>query len=248
MRRDHMFIREETMKLLKTLAGAAAALSILAASAVAQTYPERSITMVVPFSAGGPTDTVARLVAESMSKDLGQQIIVENVGGAGGTLGANRVAQADPDGYTLLLYHIGVATFAALYPALPYVPADFTSVGLITEVPMTIVGRKDLPPADITELLAYLQDDANQVTFGTAGVGAVSHLCGMLLQEATGTEADCLFLELMIRHHEGAIPMAETLLELGTEARPLQVAESIKAGQTAEIDAMKSIQQRLGCG
>ena len=83
MRRDHMFIREETMKLLKTLAGAAAALSILAASAVAQTYPERSITMVVPFSAGGPTDTVARLVAESMSKDLGQQIIVENVGGEG---------------------------------------------------------------------------------------------------------------------------------------------------------------------
>src|SRR5690606_5196927 len=105
------------MKTLKAMFGVSAALavSLLATSALGQTYPERTITMVVPFAAGGPTDTVTRLVAEAMSKDLGQQIVVENVGGAGGTLGAGRVASADPDGYTLLLHHIGMATSATLY-------------------------------------------------------------------------------------------------------------------------------------
>ena len=125
--------------------GVTAALALSAYSASAQTYPERTITMVVPFAAGGPTDTVTRLVAESMSKDLGQQIVVENVGGAGGTLGAGRVAQADPDGYTLLLHHIGMATSATLYRKLAYDTLNaFEYVGLVTEVPMTIVGKKDL--------------------------------------------------------------------------------------------------------
>ena len=99
---------------------ATAVFALLSGAANAQGYPERSITMVVPFAAGGPTDTVTRLVAESMSKDLGQQIIVENVGGAGGTLGASQVAKAEPDGYTLLLHHIGMATSATLYRKLPY--------------------------------------------------------------------------------------------------------------------------------
>ncbi len=132
------------MKILKTVSGlaAAAAVSLFALSASAQTYPERNITMVVPFSAGGPTDTVARLVAESMSKDLGQQIIVENVGGAGGTLGAGRVASADPDGYTILLHHIGMATSATLYRKLAYdTTSAFEYVGLVTEVPMTCRAR-----------------------------------------------------------------------------------------------------------
>ena len=176
------------MKLLKTLAGAAAALSILAASAVAQTYPERSITMVVPFSAGGPTDTVARLVAESMSKDLGQQIIVENVGGAGGTLGANRVAQADPDGYTLLLYHIGMSTSATLYRNLPYDTLNaFEYVGLVTDVPMTIVTRKDMEAADLKGLIEYAKANKDTVTVANAGIGAASHLCGMLFMTAIET-------------------------------------------------------------
>lgn len=156
----------------------------LSTLAVAQEFPNKPITILVPAAAGGPSDTVARLVAGALSEELGQQVLVENQGGAGGSLGSGTVAQAAPDGYTLLLYHIGVATFAALYPDLPYVPADFTSVGLITEVPMTVVGRKDLPPADMAELLTYLKD--NSVTFGTAGVGAVSHLCGMLIEEAAG--------------------------------------------------------------
>ena len=156
----------------------------LSTIALAQDFPNKPITILVPAAAGGPSDTVARLVAQAMSEELGQQVLVENQGGAGGSLGSGTVAQAAPDGYTLLLYHIGVATFSALYPDLPYVPADFTSVGLITEVPMTVVGRKDLPAADITELLAYLGE--NDATFGTAGVGAVSHLCGMLIEEAAG--------------------------------------------------------------
>src|SRR5918994_233317 len=126
--------------------------------AMAQGYPERTITIVVPFPAGGPTDTVTRLVAEAMSRELGQQVIVENVGGAGGTLGAGRVAKAEPDGYTLLLHHIGMATSATLYRRLAYKPLeDFEFVGLVTEVPMVIVGRKDLEPNDLKGLIEYVK-------------------------------------------------------------------------------------------
>src|SRR3546814_2582506 len=121
-------------------------------TAQAETYPSDTITIVVPFSAGGPTDTVTRLVAESMSRTLGQQIIVQNVGGAGGTLGAGRVAKAEPDGYTLLLHHIGMATSATLYRKLAYDPkGDFAYVGLVTEVPMTLVARPDFAPNDRSE-------------------------------------------------------------------------------------------------
>ncbi|GCA51127.1 tripartite tricarboxylate transporter family receptor [Sinorhizobium sp. KGO-5] len=176
------------MKILNALLGAAAAVSLFAASANAQTYPERTITMVVPFSAGGPTDTVARLVAESMSKDLGQQIIVENVGGAGGTLGAGRVAQADPDGYTLLLHHIGMATSATLYRKLAYDTLNaFEYVGLVTEVPMTIVARKDFEPTDLKGLIEHVKANKDTVTVANAGIGAASHLCGMMFMSAIET-------------------------------------------------------------
>ncbi|TIN21786.1 MAG: tripartite tricarboxylate transporter substrate binding protein BugD, partial [Mesorhizobium sp.] len=157
-------------------------------AAGAQTYPERTITVVVPFSAGGPTDTVTRLVAEAMSKDLGQQIIVENVGGAGGTLGAGRVASAEPDGYTLLLHHIGMATSATLYRKLAYDTLNsFEYVGLVTEVPMTVVGRKDLEPTDLKGLVDYAKANKDTVTVANAGIGAASHLCGMLFMSAIGT-------------------------------------------------------------
>src|SRR5688500_8213369 len=120
---------------MRKLLAAAAAAALFAGPAFAQ-YPDRPITMVVPFAAGGPTDTVTRLVAESMSKELGQQIVVENAGGAGGTLGAGKVAQAAPDGYTLLLHHIGMATSASLYRKLAYDPLNaFDYVGLVTDVP-----------------------------------------------------------------------------------------------------------------
>jgi tripartite-type tricarboxylate transporter receptor subunit TctC len=166
----------------------AAALSVAASAAAAQAYPDRTITIVVPFAAGGPTDTVTRLVAEAMSKDLGQQIVVENVGGAGGTLGAGRVASAEPDGYTLLLHHIGMATSATLYRKLAYDTLNaFEYVGLVTEVPMTIVARKDFEPSDLKGLVDYVKANKDKVTLANAGIGAASHLCGMLFMSAIGT-------------------------------------------------------------
>jgi tripartite-type tricarboxylate transporter receptor subunit TctC len=144
--------------------------------------------MIVPFAAGGPTDTVARLIAEPMTRTLGQQVIVENVGGAGGTLGAGRVAKADPDGYTLLLHHIGQATSASLYRKLAYDPATaFTAVGLVTDVPMTIVAKNDLEPGSVGELLEWVKTKKDEVTLANAGIGSASHLCGMLLMSALGT-------------------------------------------------------------
>ena len=167
---------------------AAAAVTLYPFTAGAQTYPERTITVVVPFAAGGPTDTVTRLVAEAMSKDLGQQVIVENVGGAGGTLGAGRVANADPDGYTLLLHHIGMVTSATLYRKLAYDTLNaFEYVGLVTEVPMTIVGRKDLEPTDLKGLVDYTKANKDSLTVANAGIGAASHLCGMLFMSAIKT-------------------------------------------------------------
>jgi len=174
-------------KILASL-GLAAAVALTAFTAQAQDYPSRTVTMVIPFAAGGPTDTVARLVAESMSKDLGQQVVVENVGGAGGTLGAGRVASSDPDGYTMLLHHIGMATSATLYRKLAYDTLNaFEYVGLVTEVPMTIVARKDLEPTDLKSLVEYAKTNKDTVTVANAGVGAASHLCGMLFMSAIGT-------------------------------------------------------------
>jgi len=163
------------------------ALSLSAGSALAE-YPERAITVIVPFSAGGPTDTVTRIVTEVMSKDLGQQIVVDNVGGAGGTLGAARVAKADPDGYTLLLHHIGISTAATLYRRLPYDTLKaFEPVGLVTEVPMVLVARPDFPPEDLKELIAYVKENKDKVNYANAGIGAASHLCGMLFMSKIET-------------------------------------------------------------
>ncbi|SMC52372.1 Tripartite-type tricarboxylate transporter, receptor component TctC [Rhizobium sp. RU36D] len=176
------------MSLFKTMLATTAMATALIAGAAHAEYPERNITMVVPFAAGGPTDTVARLVAESMSKDLGQQIIVENVGGAGGTLGAGRVASAEADGYTILLHHIGMATSATLYRKLAYDTLNaFEYVGLVTEVPMTIVARKDLEPTDLKGLIDYVKANKDKVTVANAGIGAASHLCGMLFMSAIET-------------------------------------------------------------
>jgi tripartite-type tricarboxylate transporter receptor subunit TctC len=160
---------------------------VLSGPALAE-YPERAITVVVPFSAGGPTDTVTRLVAESMSKTLGQQIVVDNVGGAGGSLGAGRVAKADPDGYTLLLHHIGMATADTLYRKLAYKTLDsFDYVGLVTSVPMVIVSSPNFEPKDLKGLIDYVKANKDKVTYANAGIGAASHLCGMLFMQAIGT-------------------------------------------------------------
>lgn len=173
----------------KKLAALAAGVLFSATAAMAQTYPERQINMIVPFSAGGPTDTVARLVADKMSADLGQQIIVENVGGAGGTLGAGKAATAAADGYTVLLHHIGMATSATLYRKLAYEPLNaFEYVGLVTEVPMTVVARKDFEPADFKALVEHIKANGDKVTLANAGIGAASHLCGMMLMNAVGAQ------------------------------------------------------------
>ncbi len=162
---------------------------LMTVPASAQNYPSKVVTIVVPFTAGGPTDTVARLISAPMSKSLKTQVIVENVGGAGGTIGAARVAKAPPDGYTLLLHHIGQSTAPSLYRKLPFDPIkDFEPIGLINEVPMTLVSRKDFPPKDLTELIAYLKANKDKVTYANAGIGAASHLCGMLLMNAIKTE------------------------------------------------------------
>jgi tripartite-type tricarboxylate transporter receptor subunit TctC len=165
---------------------AATALATFAGAAVAQEdYPEQPITMVVPFSAGGPTDTVTRLIAEPMSQELGQQIVVQNVTGAGGTLAAGQVANAEPDGYTILIHHIGMSTAPSLYRELPYDPTtDFEFIGLVTEVPMTIIGRPDFEPNTLQELIDYVKENQDTVTYANAGIGAASHLCGMLLMNA----------------------------------------------------------------
>ncbi|MDB5527106.1 MAG: tripartite tricarboxylate transporter substrate binding protein BugD [Devosia sp.] len=177
-------------KTVITLAtGALLAGLAFAGSAFAQDYPTKPITVVVPFSAGGPTDTVARLVAEVMSKDLGQQVVVQNVGGAGGTLGAGQVATAPNDGYTLLLHHIGMSTAPTLYRSLPYDPTkDFAPIGLITSVPMTLVARKDFEPTTLAELMDYIKANGENVTYAHAGIGSASQLCGMLLMDALDTQ------------------------------------------------------------
>ncbi|MEY2688454.1 MAG: hypothetical protein RL375_2652 [Pseudomonadota bacterium] len=154
-----------------------------------QGYPARSITLVVPFAAGGPTDVVARALAVEMGRSLGQAVVVENKLGAGGTLAAGYVAKAPPDGYTYLIHHNGMATAPALYRKLAYNPvSDFEPVGQVVDVPMTLLARKDLAPGSVAELVAYVRANAGALTMAHAGLGAVSHLCGMLFMQAAGTE------------------------------------------------------------
>src|SRR6185436_10235373 len=175
--------------MLKRLMFGAAALA-LAAAATAQDYPTRTVTMIVPYAAGGPTDTVARVLAQAMTKPLGQTVIVENKPSAGGLVGAEQVKNAKPDGYQILIHHIGMATTPSLYrQALRFDPLkDYEYIGLVNEVPMTILGKPGLPPKDLKELIAYMKANKDKVTYANAGVGAASHLCGMLFMSAIKTE------------------------------------------------------------
>jgi tripartite-type tricarboxylate transporter receptor subunit TctC len=140
-------------------------------------YPSKPVTLIVPAAAGGPTDTVARLIAESMTKTFGQTVVVENVGGAGGTIGMAKVARAAPDGYTIAVWHIAQATAPALYDGLKYdVVGDFDHLGRITDVPMTLVSKAGLPPKDIAEIVAWMKANQGKATYGHAGIGSASHL------------------------------------------------------------------------
>jgi tripartite-type tricarboxylate transporter receptor subunit TctC len=159
------------------------------AAAVAQQYPTKSLNMLVPFAAGGPTDTVARVVAQSMGKPLGQTIIVENRPSAGGILAPEQVKNAKPDGYTILIHHIGMATVPALYRQLRFNPlSDFEYIGLINEVPMTVIANDKVPAKNLQEFLAYIKQNKDKVSYANAGIGAASHLCGMLFMSAIQTD------------------------------------------------------------
>ncbi|MFZ3039381.1 MAG: tripartite tricarboxylate transporter substrate-binding protein [Polynucleobacter sp.] len=183
------------MKLKKTLfAGIAAVVSAgtLLGSNIASAqkdWPTKSISLVVPFAAGGPTDSIARLIAVPMGQALGQTVVVENVPGAGGTIASTKVARAAPDGYTIYIHHMGMATANALYDKLPYDPmTSFEYIGQVADVPMVLLGKKDLPANNFKELEAYIKANGSKVTMANAGPGAVSQLCGLLFQSRLGVK------------------------------------------------------------
>ena len=168
----------------------AVALGAASFTAAAQAnWPERQVSLVVPFAAGGPTDVVARMIAIPMGRQLGQTVVVENAVGAGGTIAATKVARAQPNGYTIFLHHMGMSTAPALYKKLQFDPLkDFEYIGQVVDVPMTLLARKDFPPANFQELQAHLKREGNKVSLANAGLGAVSHLCGLLFMSAMGVE------------------------------------------------------------
>ena len=165
----------------------------LAATAVfayADTFPSKPITIVVPFTAGGPTDRVARDLAEALRKPMGgATVLVDNAAGAGGSIGANKVAKAAPDGYTLLLHHIGMATMPTLVRNIPFkVETDFEYVGMVNDVPMTLIGRPNLPAKNYKELTTWIGQNKGKINLGNAGIGSASHLCGLMFQNALAVD------------------------------------------------------------
>jgi tripartite-type tricarboxylate transporter receptor subunit TctC len=187
-----------------------AALAVLAAALLPGTgsaqYPNRPVTMIVPYAAGGPTDTVARVTAQAMGKPLGQTIVVENRPSAGGILGPEVVKNAKPDGYTILIHHIGMATTPALYRQLRFNPlTDYEYIGLINDVPMTLIARQNFPAKDFREFLAYIKANKTKVSYANAGIGAASHLCGMLFMSAIETD-------LLTVPYKGTAPAMNDLL------------------------------------
>ena len=172
------------MKFIYKLLLAFSCLSVSLAFAV---YPEKQLTIVVPYPPGGSTDVLGRILAQSISKDLGQAVIIENTGGAGGTIGAAKVAKAGPDGYTLLFHNMAQASAPALYAKLPYDPAtDFIPIGMVTEVPMVLVARKDFPAESLQGFIDYVRANPDKVNFANAGIGATSNLCEVLMKSTLG--------------------------------------------------------------
>lgn len=190
----------------RMLSRVALAFALSTGAAVAADYPDRPVSMIIPFTAGGPTDNVARSLAEAMQKSLGQTVVVENKAGAGGTIGTTHVANAKPDGYTVLLMHVGFSTAPSLYKRLGYDPEkSFKPVGLVVDVPMTLVARSDFPANNMKELVEYLKTNQDKVTLANAGVGAASHLCGTMLMDALG-------VDLLTVPYKGAAPAMNDVL------------------------------------
>ena len=180
---------KSTLQMARSAIGIAVTM-VLSTTALAQAvYPDRAVSLIVPFAAGGPTDVMARMIAIPMGKSLGHTVLVENAVGAGGTIGAAKVARAAPNGYTIFLHHMGMSTAPALYKKLSYDPLkDFEYIGQVADVPMTLLARKDFPAANFNEMQAYLKANKDKVSLANAGLGAVSHLCGLLFMSAIGVE------------------------------------------------------------
>ena len=203
-------------------------------------YPDKPITLVVPFSAGGPTDKIARDVAEALRKPLGQTVVVDNAAGAGGTLGTARVLRAPADGYTLLIHHIGLATAPALYKKLGYKTEDLEFLGLINEAPSTLIGQQSLPAANFADLRKHIAANAGKVNLANAGVGSASHLCGLMLQ--TALKSDMIFVP-----YKGTGPAMNDLLggqvdlmcEQATNSTPQIEAKKVKAYGVTSPQRMK---------
>ena len=195
-------------------------------------WPEKPVTLVVPYSAGGPTDVVARMLAIPMGKALGQTVVVENTVGAGGTIAAARVARAQPNGYTILIHHMGMATAPALYRKLPYDPLkDFDYIGQVMDVPMTLLSRKDFPAKDFPELLSHIKANKDKVTLAHAGIGAVSQLCGLLFASQVG-------VDLTTVPYKGAGPALNDLMGGQVDLlcdQTTQTAPVIKDGQRVKV-------------
>jgi tripartite-type tricarboxylate transporter receptor subunit TctC len=177
-----------------------------AGAALAADFPDHAINMVVPFSAGGPTDNVARSLAEAMRPSLGQSVIVENKGGAGGTIGVTQIARAKPDGYNILLMHIGFTTAPSLYKNPGYdTKTSFEPIGLVVDSPMTIIARSDFPANNMKELVAYIKANKDKVSMANAGIGAASHLCSTMFIKAIG-------VDLLTIPYKGTAPAMNDLL------------------------------------
>jgi tripartite-type tricarboxylate transporter receptor subunit TctC len=174
----------------KTMLGAALAALLIGGAAQAQPYPNRPVTMIIPFAAGGPTDVLGRVVGARMGEILGQQVVIENVGGAGGQTGSKRVADAQPDGYTFVLGTVGThAQGQTLYKKPLYNSmTDFTPVALLAEVPIALIARKDLPANNLKEFVAYTKANKDKMTFGSAGAGSATHLGCVVANMAMGTD------------------------------------------------------------
>lgn len=228
----------------RLLQAAACALALCGAApaALANPWPDKPVTLVVPYSAGGPTDVVARLLAVPMGQSLGQTVVVENTVGAGGTLAPARVARAKPDGYTILIHHMGMATAMALYKKLPYDSLkDFEYVGQVLDVPMTLLSRKDFPPNTLPELLDYVKKNQDKVSLANAGTGAVSQLCGMLFMHQVG-------VKLTTVPYKGAGPAMNDLMGGQVDLlcdQTTQTAPVIKDGQRVKVFGVTT-PQRLG--
>lgn len=216
----------------RSMLGACALLALGVGSAHASNWPDKPITLVVPYSAGGPTDVVARLLAIPMGQNLGQSVLVENTVGAGGTIAPTRVSKSKNDGYTILIHHMGMATAPALYKKLPYDPIkDFEPIGQVLDVPMTLLSRKDFPANNFQELQDYVKKNPEKVSLANAGVGAVSQLCGMLFMHQLG-------VNLTTVPYKGAGPAMNDLMGGQVDLlcdQTTQTAPVIKDGKRAKV-------------